>query len=255
MKLLQAESISLNISGRQVLQEISLEISSKEIVTIIGPNGAGKTTLLKVLLGLLKPTTGNVIRKKHLRIGYLPQNISVSSIMPLSVARMMTLTVAKSHSEVLEALDKTGVGYLLDSQVSSLSGGELQRVMLARTLLSNPELLVLDEPVQSVDYLGETEMYKLIGKLKSEYECAVLMISHDLHVVMAATDRVICLDQHICCQGHPNSVTQHPEYVRLFGEEGDGTLTTYEHRHDHKVSTQLTTGGLGERNTIISSKL
>lgn len=231
--LLQAHEVSLQQGGRTLLHKVSLQISRGEIVTIVGPNGAGKTTLLRLLLGLLAPTHGSVVRRPGLRIGYLPQKVKMDPVLPLDVRRMMTLTAHYHESEVVAALELTGAGYLLDAQMVNLSGGEFQRVMLARALLRNPELLVLDEPVQGVDYLGETEMYRLIGQIREQYGCAVLMVSHDLHVVMASTDRVICLDHHICCQGLPSDVSAHPEYLRLFGRE-EGVLAVYSHHHDHQ---------------------
>ncbi len=231
--LLQATGLVLQQGKRTLLQQISLEISSGEIVTVIGPNGAGKTTLLRVLLKLLQPTAGGVVHQPQLRIGYLPQKLKIDPVLPLTVHRMMTLTARYSEVEVVEALELTGAAYLLESQMVNLSGGEFQRVMLARALLRNPQLLVLDEPVQGVDYLGESEMYRLIGQIREQYGCAVLMVSHDLHVVMASTDRVICLDHHICCQGAPADVSIHPEYLRLFGRE-EGILAVYSHDHDHQ---------------------
>lgn len=231
--LLQVSDLSLKQGKRTLLQQISLEVSAGEIVTIIGPNGAGKTTLLRVLLRLLKPTSGGVRQQSKLRIGYLPQKVKIDPVLPLTVRRMMTLTAQYGESEVVQALELTAASYLLEAQMVNLSGGEFQRVMLARALLRNPQLLVLDEPVQGVDYLGETEMYRLIGQIRDQYGCAVLMVSHDLHVVMASTDRVICLDQHICCQGAPADVSAHPEYLRLFGRE-DGVLAVYSHHHDHQ---------------------
>jgi zinc transport system ATP-binding protein len=208
-------------------------VSEGEIVSIIGPNGAGKTSLLKLLLGLIKPERGSIERRPGLRIGYLPQKASIDTVLPLSVERMMTLTEAFSRKEVEKALAETGVSSLIDEPVQTLSGGEFQRMMLARALLRNPELLVLDEPAQGVDHLGEAELYGLIGRLREERGCGVLMVSHDLHVVMAATDRVLCLNRHLCCEGEPEEVTRHPEYLRLFGMEAGSRLAVYSHHHDH----------------------
>ena len=232
--LLQATDLTLRRAGRSLLQQVSLTVSRGEIVTIIGPNGAGKTTLLRVLLGMVKATSGEVTRRPKLQVGYLPQRVTIDPILPLNVRRMMTLTARYSEPEITAALQLTGAEYLMESPVVNLSGGEFQRVMLARALLRNPELLVLDEPVQGVDYLGETEMYRLIGQIRDQYGCAVLMVSHDLHVVMASTDRVVCLDHHICCQGHPADVSAHPEYLRLFGQGESGVLAVYSHHHDHQ---------------------
>ncbi len=231
--LLQAQHLVFQTNRHVLINDVSLEVSSGEIVTIVGPNGAGKTTLLRLLLGLLTPSSGTLVRRPKLRIGYLPQKLAVDPVLPLSVYRMMTLTRKHSRPEVREALEVTGIGDLLNEPVQTLSGGEFQRMMLSRALLQHPELLVLDEPVQGVDYMGEAELYRLIGRLRAERGCGILMVSHDLHVVMASTDRVVCLNQHICCEGQPHDVTRHPEYVRLFGAESGAALAVYQHHHDH----------------------
>ena len=211
--LIQSQNISLHIGGKELLSGISINISKAEIVTIIGPNGAGKTTLLRLLLGLIPASSGSIYRKTKLRIGYLPQRAVFNPVLPLSVSRIMNLTENYSKLQIETSLEETGVQALKDKPVSQLSGGEYQRVMLARALLRNPELLVLDEPVQGVDYMGESELYNLIGNLRKSHGCGVLMVSDNLHVVMASTDRVLCLNQHICCEGQPEDVTQHPEYL------------------------------------------
>ena len=231
--LLQTENMSLFAGEQELLSGVSLTVSAGEIVTIIGPNGAGKTTLLRVLLGVIPPNTGSIYKKPNLRIGYLPQKITVDPILPLSVSRIMNLTGNFSVRQIENVLDETGVLSLKNKPVYQLSGGEFQRVMLARTLLINPELLVLDEPVQGVDYMGESELYKLIGNLRNKHGCGVLMVSHDLHVVMASTDRVLCLNRHVCCEGEPEDVNQHPEYLRLFGLDSGSALAVYSHHHDH----------------------
>ena len=232
--LIQSQNISLHIGGKELLSGISINISKAEIVTVIGPNGAGKTTLLRLLLGLIPASSGSIYRKRKLRIGYLPQRAVFNPVLPLSVSRIMNLTGNYSKSQIETSLEETGVLALRDKPVSQLSGGEYQRVMLARALLRNPELLVLDEPVQGVDYMGESELYNLIGDLRKSHGCGVLMVSHNLHVVMASTDRVLCLNQHICCEGQPKDVTQHPEYLRLFGLDSGSALAIYSHQHDHK---------------------
>ena len=231
--LLQAQNLSLLVGERKLLSNISLTVSKGEIVTVIGPNGAGKTTLLRVLLGLIPANSGSIFKKPKLRIGYLPQKVSVDPILPLSVSRIMNLTGNFSSLQIENALEETGVDSLKNKPVFQLSGGEFQRVMLARALLRSPELLVLDEPVQGVDYMGESELYNLIGKLRKSHGCGVLMVSHDLHVVMASTDRVLCLNQHICCEGQPEDVSRHPEYLRLFGLDSGSALAIYSHHHDH----------------------
>ena len=231
--LISAKDLYLKAGRNDLVEAVSLEVSEGEIVSVIGPNGAGKTSLLKLLLGLYKPDRGSIRRRLGLRVGYLPQKTNIDPILPLSVARMMTLTESFSRKEVETALEETGVLSLIDEPVQTLSGGEFQRMMLARALLREPELLVLDEPAQGVDHLGEAELYGLIGKIRDQRGCGVLMVSHDLHVVMAATDRVLCLNRHLCCEGEPQEVTRHPEYLRLFGMEAGSRLAVYSHHHDH----------------------
>lgn len=240
--LLDAKNLSLKIGEKVFLSNISLKVSSGEIVTIIGPNGAGKTTLLRVLLGLVTQSSGSVSKKQNLTIGYLPQKINFNPILPLSVGRIMNLTENFSKQKIINALEETGVASLKNKPLLQLSGGEFQRVMLARALLRDPDLLVLDEPVKEIDYLGQSELYKLIGNLCKNLGCGVLMVSHDLHVVMASTNRVICLNQHICCEGHVEDVSRHPEYLRLFGLESGSALAVYSHHHDHthNISGKLT---------------
>lgn len=231
--LISAKDLYLKAGRNDLVEAVSLEVSEGEIVSVIGPNGAGKTSLLKLLLGLYKPDRGSIRRRLGLRVGYLPQKTSIDPVLPLSVARMMTLTESFSRKEVETALAETGVLSLIDEPVQTLSGGEFQRMMLSRALLREPELLVLDEPAQGVDHLGEAELYGLIGKIRDQRGCGVLMVSHDLHVVMAATDRVLCLNRHLCCEGEPQEVTRHPEYLRLFGMEAGSRLAVYSHHHDH----------------------
>ena len=231
--ILHAKNIFLKSHDKILLSNISLKISTGEIVTIIGPNGAGKTTLIRVLLGLITPNSGNIFKKNNLKIGYLPQKIDIVPILPLSVSRIMNLTGNYDSNEISSALEETGVASLKNKSLFQLSGGELQRVMLSRALLRNPDLLVLDEPVQGIDYLGQSELYKLIGNLRNSHGCGVLMVSHDLHVVMASTNRVICLNQHICCEGHVEDVSRHPEYLKLFGLDSASALAVYSHNHDH----------------------
>lgn len=231
--LIAGKGLSLTYGPQTLLHNVSVAVKAGEIVTIIGPNGAGKSTLLRILLGLVKPDEGTLRRRGGLRIGYLPQRLLIDPVMPLTVARLMTLTVRRPRSAVEEALAETGVDHLIDAGVQTLSGGELQRVLLGRALLMDPDLLVLDEPVQGVDFAGEAALYELIGRLRHKRGCGVLMVSHDLHVVMAAADRVICLNRHVCCAGTAEAVGQHPEYIRMFGARAAQALAVYTHHHDH----------------------
>ena len=232
-QLVSVHDIDVIISGKKILDRAHLDINAGEIVTLIGPNGAGKTTLVKVVLGLLKPTSGHVERRSNLRIGYVPQQFSIDPLIPLTVYRLMTLSVKANRSQVSEALASTGVTHLIDNSVATLSGGEQQRVLLARALLRKPDLLILDEPVQGVDFSGQVAIYQLIGEIRSTLNCGILMISHDLHIVMAESDRIICLNGHVCCEGHPEDVSKDPEYVKMFGDSGAQTLGIYSHVHDH----------------------
>jgi zinc transport system ATP-binding protein len=232
--LIAGRSISVAYGREVILDSVDIIIAAGEIVTVIGPNGAGKTTLIRVLLGLLKPTSGHVERRGGMRVGYLPQRMQFDPVLPLRVDRLMTLTQRASGGAVSDALAEAGVVHLRGAQVGTLSGGELQRVLLARALLRDPELLVLDEPVQGVDFAGEAALYELISGIRARRGCGVLMISHDLHIVMAAADRVVCLNKHVCCAGTPEAVSRHPEYSRLFGRRAAAALAVYTHHHDHR---------------------
>ncbi len=231
--LIAGEGLSLGYGFLTLLRDVSVSVRQGEIVTVIGPNGAGKTTLLRILLGLVKPDAGTLKRRDGLRVGYLPQRLPIDPVLPLTVARLMTLTVRRSRPAIEAALAETGVAHLIDAAVQTLSGGELQRVLLARALLVDPDLLVLDEPVQGVDFAGEAALYELIGTLRHRRGCGILMVSHDLHVVMAASDRILCLNQHVCCAGTAETVGQHPEYIRMFGARAAQALAVYTHHHDH----------------------
>lgn len=227
--VISAEGVSLTLGGRVILEDVNLAIASGENVCLIGPNGAGKTSLLRVLLGLRAPDSGRVWRRPGLRVGFVPQRLSLDPTLPLPVSRLLTLTRRFPAATLAAALAETGVEHLLNAPVQQLSGGELQRVLLARALLGAPQLLVLDEPVQGVDVRGEAALYRLIAGLGRRRGCSVLLVSHDLHLVMADADRVLCLDRRICCQGPPTDVISHPAYRRLFGRDGD-VLAVYRHR-------------------------
>jgi zinc transport system ATP-binding protein len=230
--LIQTHDLRFSVNDQVIVDDVSLSLSANKIVTLIGPNGAGKTTLVKLILGLLKPTAGQIIRQSGLRIGYMPQKIQIDSSLPLSVDRFLKLA-PKSSFTVTEIAELTRIGHLLSQPIYRLSGGETQRVLLARALLQKPELLVLDEPVQGVDVVGQRELYQLICQIRDELQCGVLMISHDLHLVMASTDTVVCLDKHVCCHGHPETVTSNPAYLDLFGQHQTTGVVGYTHHHNH----------------------
>jgi len=231
--LITLESIGVRRNGRPLVEGVSLTISRGEIVTLIGPNGSGKSTTARVVTGVLRPDEGRVTRKPGLSVGYVPQKLGIDWTLPLTVNRLMNLTARHKKSEVTHALEQVGAGHLGGAAVQTLSGGEFQRVLLARAMIGKPDLLVLDEPVQGVDFAGEVAIYELIGRIRDATQCGILMISHDLHVVMAETDTVICLNGHVCCRGTPELVAQSPEYLSLFGARAAPALAIYQHHHDH----------------------
>ena len=219
--------------GRWLVRGVDLTVSAGEIVTLIGPNGSGKSTTAKMALGILSPDEGSASRRTDLKVGYVPQKVTVDWTLPLTVDRFMRLTQRLPRAESQAALERTGVGHLTRSEVGNLSGGEFQRVMLARAIARKPDLMVLDEPVQGVDFSGEVALYDLISEIRHELGCGILMISHDLHVVMASTDKVVCLNGHVCCQGTPESVAGDEAFLALFGARASGALAVYRHQHDH----------------------
>lgn len=232
--LIEGRGLTLSFGGERVLDQVSISIRAGEIITLIGPNGAGKSTLVKTLLGLQKADSGEVVRKRGLTIGYVPQKLAIDQVLPMTVKRFLSLTRSVSRADCEGVLAQVGAGHVIDAQMSQLSGGETQRVMLARTLLLRPHLLVLDEPTQGVDVSGQAELYRLIDEIRRELDCAVLMISHDLHLVMAKTDQVVCFNRHVCCSGIPETVRQHPEYRSLFGVREADAIGIYHHEHDHE---------------------
>lgn len=236
--LVTLDNVSIKFNQRNVLSGVSLALQPGRILTLLGPNGAGKSTLVRVVLGLLAPTTGSVKRDPGLRIGYVPQKLHIDPTLPVTVERFMRLTRGSKDAEILPALKRVQAGHLLNAPLQKLSGGETQRVLLARALLNQPQLLVLDEPTQGVDVNGQVSLYDLINQLRVELNCGVLMVSHDLHLVMAKTDEVLCLNHHICCSGTPEAVSQHPEFIAMFGPRGAEELAIYRHHHNHRHDLQ-----------------
>lgn len=232
--LVEAKGVGVRFGANAVLQNVDLAVGQGRIVTVVGPNGAGKSTLLRVMLGLVTPDAGTVARRPGMRVGYVPQRLVVEPTLPMTVRRFLRLAVTgRDESRIPAALDRVRARRVIERQMNDLSGGELQRVLLARAILRRPDLMVLDEPLGGVDVAGQAELYDLIARLRDDLGCGVLMVSHDLHLVMAATDDVVCLNRHVCCAGHPEAVSRHPEYVALFGESLAASLAVYTHRHDH----------------------
>ena len=230
--LVKLENAGVHRSSKWLVRGISFEINQGQIVTLIGPNGSGKTTTAKMILNILNTDEGLVTGNAN-KMAYVPQKISIDWTMPLRVIDFMKLTSNLNNTQVNESLTMTGVDKLLYNQINSLSGGEFQRVLIARAIAKKPDLLVLDEPVQGVDFKGEIALYDLIKEISVSLNCGILLISHDMHFVMSTTNHVICLNGHICCSGTPGSVVKNPEYIKLFGEHNSETLSYYQHNHDH----------------------
>ena len=233
MSLLTVEGLDVRLGRRRVLRDVSLAIREGEIVTVVGPNGSGKSTLVRALIGALRPATGRVTRRAGLRIGYVPQKLALDASLPMTARRFLGLPRSVGDDAAHDALSAAGAPSVGDTQIADLSGGQLQRVLLARALLTDPHLLILDEPTQGLDQPGAASFYRRIEEIRAGTGCAVLMVSHDLHVVMAASDRVICLNGHVCCEGHPEQVASAPEYRALFGSGTQGALALYRHEHAH----------------------
>lgn len=231
--LITLQRASARSGNRWLVRGVDLTVRRGEIVTLIGPNGSGKSTTAKMALGILKPTEGVAKRAPGVKVGYVPQKLTIDWTVPLTVKRFMELTGRLSRQEQDAALDAVGISHLALAEVRHLSGGEFQKALLARAIARKPDLLVLDEPVQGVDYTGEIALYELISKIRDDLDCGILMISHDLHVVMAATDSVLCLNGHVCCSGAPSAVAENPEYRALFGTAAASAIAVYEHNHDH----------------------
>ena len=230
--LVKLENAGVYKSSKWLVKGISFEVNNGQIVTLIGPNGSGKTTTAKMILNILNADEGLVTSNTN-KMAYVPQKINIDWTMPLRVIDFMKLTSSLNNTEIIDSLTLTGVAKLLYNEVHNLSGGEFQRVLIARAVAKKPELLVLDEPVQGVDFNGEIALYNLIKKISDKLNCGILLISHDMHFVMSATDHVICLNGHICCSGTPSSVVKNPAYIKLFGEHNAETLSYYQHHHDH----------------------
>ncbi len=230
--LIKVENVGLLKNDKWLVKDVSLEIKRGEIVTLIGPNGSGKSTTAKIALGIHKKIEGKV-QKFTDKIGYVPQKISIDWTLPIRVIDFMLLTEKLTNDQINASLNLTGVDHLKNKNLSNLSGGEFQRVLIARAIAKKPDLLVLDEPVQGVDFKGEVALYELIKKISEELSCGILLISHDLHVVMSATDFVVCLNGHVCCSGTPQVVAKNKQYLQLFGDRASKVLSLYEHKHDH----------------------
>ena len=233
--LVKLENAGVYKSSKWLVRGVNLELYNGQIVTLIGPNGSGKTTTAKMILKIVNADEGIVTRNAR-NMAYVPQKINIDWTLPLRVIDFMNITSNINHSQIIEALTLTGVEKLLYSEVRNLSGGEFQRVLIARAIAKKPDLLVLDEPVQGVDFNGEIALYNLIKNISDTLNCGILLISHDIHFVMSSTDHVICLNGHICCSGTPSAVAKNPAYIKLFGEHTASTLSLYEHHHDHSHS-------------------
>ena len=231
--LIQLNNCGILRNQKWLVRGVSLKVERGQIVTLIGPNGSGKSTTAKMALGILRPDEGSNIVLNNLKISYVPQKLSIDWSLPLRVIDFMNLIEKHSQETLMDTLTLAGIKHLLHEDVRNLSGGEFQRLLMARAIAKEPEFLVLDEPVQGVDYAGEIALYQIIQDIRKTLHCGILLISHNLHVVMSQTNHVICLNGHICCSGEPQSIVKDPEYIKLFGENMDPTLAFYQHQHDH----------------------
>jgi len=232
--LMKLNNCGVKRNNKWLVRGVSLNVNKGQIVTLIGPNGSGKSTTAKMALGILKPDEGSNTISQNIKISYVPQKISIDWSLPLRVIDFMNITEKFAKNEIEEALSMTGIKKLIFRDVKNLSGGEFQRLLMARAIAKNPDFLVLDEPVQGVDYPGEIALYKIIQEIVKNLNCGILLISHNLHVVMSQTDHVICLNGHVCCSGSPKSIVKEPEYIKLYGDNMDPTLALYQHEHDHQ---------------------
>ncbi|MFY0659218.1 MAG: metal ABC transporter ATP-binding protein [Shimia sp.] len=233
MRLVTINGLSVKHGTHQALENVALTIDKGEIVTIVGPNGSGKSTLLRCIIGAMTPDSGTILKAAGMRVGYVPQKLAIDATMPLTAARFLSLPKRRSASHIQEALQQVGADGLQDRPMAGLSGGQFQRVLLARALMDKPDLLILDEPTTGLDQPGSADLYTQIEQVRQDTGAAVLMVSHELHVVMSASDRVVCLNGHVCCHGTPEIVASAPEYRALFGTGTHGALALYRHEHDH----------------------
>ncbi|VAV94514.1 Zinc ABC transporter, ATP-binding protein ZnuC [hydrothermal vent metagenome] len=234
MHLIETHQMDIRLGRTTVLSHVDLHIDRGEIITIVGPNGSGKSTLLRAIIGAIPPARGHITRAPNLRIGYVPQKLHIDPTLPITVRRFLNLPRRHSTRDTTQALHQAGLPDLAEHQMSDLSGGQFQRVLLARALMGKPDLLILDEATQGLDQPGSSAFYHRIEEVRQTLNCAVLMVSHELHVVMSASDRVICLNGHICCEGKPETVASAPEYRAIFGSGTGGALALYRHDHDHE---------------------
>ena len=234
--MIEVSELTKRFGDVTAVDGISFKAADGEVTGLLGPNGAGKTTLVRIALGLLQPDSGTIYHRPALRIGYMPQRVNVEPTLPITVDRFLQLANRRNRGLMSSTLEALKIGHLGQQQLAEISGGELQRVLLARALLREPELLILDEPAQGVDLAGQAELYRLISEISDKQGCGVLMISHDLHLVMSSTDEVICLNHHICCHGKPEHVSNDPAYLSLFGATAAQDLAVYTHHHDHDHS-------------------
>ncbi|MDE4003528.1 zinc ABC transporter ATP-binding protein ZnuC [Glaesserella parasuis] len=234
MPLIELKNITMHFGQKTALQQINMAIYPNTVTTIVGPNGGGKSTLLKILLKLLKPTTRDVIYSRNVRIGYVPQKIHLDHSLPITVKNFLSLKKGITAKDIQQAAELLSISHLMHNSLQKLSGGEMQRVLLARAILNQPNLLVLDEPTQGVDMNGQIELYQLIHQMREKLNCAVLMVSHDLHIVMEDTNKVLCVNQHICCSGTPEAISSDPTFIQHFGDQFSKNIAFYTHHHNHR---------------------
>ena len=234
MPLASLENIGLKIDGQQIIDKVSLHLNKGKITTLIGPNGGGKTSIARILLGVLQPTSGIIKKDSSLKIGYMPQKIVIDKTIPMTVKNFLTLSTHKIifDDKINKLIERLKIDKILNKQIHDLSGGQMQKVLFLRSIINNPDLLVLDEPTQYMDINATEEFYQIIDEIRKSQDCAILLISHDLHMVMQKTDVVVCVNHHVCCHGAPEDINQHPEYLSLFGNRSN--LAIYQHHHDHK---------------------